>query len=80
MAVREDNLWQSWLFPPCISDFIPGDHICNLVVAVVSCIDVSEIEAKYRDQPGNPAYVSTADAASTAGAGGHRWRMVVAKD
>jgi len=49
-------LGQSWLFPPCISDFIPGDHICNLVVAVVSCIDVSEIEAKYLDQPGNSAY------------------------
>jgi transposase len=56
MAVREDKLGQSWLFPPCISDFIPEDHICNLVVAVVSCIDVSEIEEKYRDQPGNPAY------------------------
>ena len=56
MAVREDKLGQSWLFPPCISDFIPEDHICNLVVAVVSCIDVSEIEEKYLDQPGNPAY------------------------
>jgi transposase len=56
MAVREDKFGQSWLFPPCISDFIPGDHICNLVVAVVSCIDVSEIEAKYLDQPGNSAY------------------------
>ena len=41
---------------PCISDFIPEDHICNLIVAVMSCIDVSEIEAKYLDQPGNPAY------------------------
>jgi len=40
MAVREDKLGQSWLFPPCISDFIPEDHICNLVVAVMSCIDV----------------------------------------
>ena len=56
MAVREDKLGQSWLFPPCISDFIPEDHICNLVVAVMSCVDVSEIEAKYLDQPGNPAY------------------------
>ncbi len=56
MAVREDKLGQSWLFPLCIGDFVPGDHICNLVVAVVSCIDVREIEAKYRDQPGNPAY------------------------
>ena len=56
MAVREDKLGQSWLFPLCISDFIPEDHICNLVVAVMSCIDVSEIEAKYLDQPGNPAY------------------------
>jgi len=71
MAVREDKLGQAWLFPPCISDFISGDHICNLVVAVVSGIGVSEIKAKYLDQPGNPAYVSTADAASTAGTGGY---------
>lgn len=56
MAVREDKLGQSWLFPLCIGDFVPGDHICNLVVAVVSCIDVREIEAEYLDQPGNPAY------------------------
>jgi transposase len=56
MTVREDKIGQSWLFPPCIADFIPEDHICNLVVAVVSCIDVSEIEEKYLDQPGNPAY------------------------
>jgi len=56
MAVREDKFGQSWLFPLCIGDFVPRDHICNLVVAVVSCIDVREIEAEYRDQPGNPAY------------------------
>jgi transposase len=56
MTVREDKIGQSWLFPPFIADFIPADHICNMVVAVVSCIDVSEIEAKYQDQPGNPAY------------------------
>jgi transposase len=56
MTVREDKMGQSWLFPPCISEFVPADHICNLVVAVVSCIDVREIEARYRSGPGNPAY------------------------
>jgi transposase len=56
MTVREDKIGQSWLFPPCIADLIDENHICNLVVAVVSCIDVSEIEEKYLDQPGNPAY------------------------
>lgn len=56
MAVREDKIGQSWLFPPCITDFISEDHICNLVVAVVDNIDVSDIEKKYRSQPGNSAY------------------------
>ena len=56
MAVREDKIGQSWLFPPSIADLIDENHICNLVAAVVACIDVSEIEAKYQDQPGNPAY------------------------
>lgn len=56
MAIREDKIGQSWLFPPCITDFIPEDHICNLVVAVVDNVDVSDIEKKYRFQPGNSAY------------------------
>lgn len=56
MAIREDRIGQSWLFPPCITDFISEDHICNLVVAVVDNVDVSDIEKKYRSQPGNSAY------------------------
>lgn len=56
MAIREDRIGQSWLFPPCITDFIPEDHICNLVVAVVDNVDVSDIEKKYMSQPGNSAY------------------------
>jgi transposase len=56
MAVREDKLGQSWLFPPSVSDFIQVDHICHLVIAIVNSIEVSEIEKKYRFKPGNPAY------------------------
>ena len=56
MTVREDKIWQSWLFPPCIADFIPADHICNLVAAVVGRVEVGEVEKKYRFKPGNPAY------------------------
>ena len=47
---------QSWLLPPAVSDLIPVDHICYLVVAIVNSIDVSEVEKKYRYKPGNPAY------------------------
>ncbi len=47
---------QSWLLPPDISDLIPVDHICYLVIAIVNSIDVSEVEKKYRFKPGNPAY------------------------
>ena len=42
--------------PPSVSDLIPVDHICYLVIAIVNSIDVSEIEKKYRFKPGNPAY------------------------
>lgn len=56
MALRTDRIGQSWLFPPRITDFIPADHICNLVVAVVSSLNVRSIEKKYRCQPGHPAY------------------------
>lgn len=56
MTVREDKIGQSWLFPPCIADFIPADHICNLVAAVVGRVEVGEVEKKYRFKPGNPAY------------------------
>jgi transposase len=56
MTIKEDKIGQSWLFPPCISDFIPQDHICNLVVSVGETVDVSEAEEKYRSKPGNPAY------------------------
>ena len=56
MALRVDRIGQSWLFPPRITDFIPEDHICNLVVAVVSSLKIWSIEKKYRCQPGHPAY------------------------
>jgi transposase len=56
MTVREDKIGQLWLFPPCIADFIPADHICNLVAAVVGRVDVGDVEKRYRSKPGNPAY------------------------
>jgi transposase len=56
MAIRNDKMGQSWLLPPSVSDLIPVDHICYLVIEIVNSIDVSEIEKKYRFKPGNPAY------------------------
>ena len=56
MAIRTDNIGQSWLFPPSITDFVPENHICKLVVAVVDNVDVSDTEKKYKSGPGNPAY------------------------
>ena len=32
------------------------DHICYLVIAIVNCIDVSDVEKKCRSTAGNPAY------------------------
>ncbi len=56
MAIQTDRIGQSWLFPPRITDFIPEDHICNLVVAVVNSLSIWNVEKKYRYQPGHPAY------------------------
>jgi hypothetical protein len=71
MAVREDKLGQSWLFPLCIGDFVPGDHICNLVVAVVSCIDRRSRDRGEVQGSTGKSGVSTADAASTLSAGSY---------
>ena len=56
MAIRDDKMGQSWLLPLSVTDLIPVDHICYLVIAIVNSIDVSELEEKYRFNPGNPAY------------------------
>jgi len=56
MALREDKMGQSWLLPPAVSDLIPQDHICQLVVALVDDLDVNGVEKKYRCMRGNPAY------------------------
>ena len=56
MVIRSDKMGQSWILPPAVTDLIPEDHICHLVVAVVNSIDISGAEQKYRFTPGNPAY------------------------
>jgi len=56
MAIREDKMGQSWLLPPAVSDLIPEEHVCHLVVALVNSVDVSGVGEKYRSTRGNPAY------------------------
>jgi len=56
MAMRNDNMGQSKILPLDISELIPVDHICYLVIAIVNSIDVSDAENKYRSTAGNPAY------------------------
>jgi len=56
MDLREDKSGQTWLMPLKHSDFIPGEHICNFVANPVNEMDLSEINGKYRDTPGKPAY------------------------
>ena len=57
MALREDKMGQCQLLPTSIKDLIPVDHIVNLVIAVVNTIDISEMDERYMDTPGNPAYL-----------------------
>ena len=40
MTIRSDKMGQSWLLPLDISELIPVDHICYLVVAIVNGMDV----------------------------------------
>ena len=56
MAIREDKIGQTWLFPPCINDFMPKNHICNLIVSIIAGINVGKAEDKFKSQPGNSAY------------------------
>jgi len=54
MALREDKRGQTIFLNP--RDMIPKDHICNLVVAIVDNVNVSDIEGEYIGTSGNPAY------------------------
>jgi len=46
--MRNDNMEQSKILPPDISELIPVDHICYRVIAIVNSIDVSDVEKKYQ--------------------------------
>lgn len=54
MAIREDRLGQSIFLNT--ADIVPEKHICRLVEAIVGEIDVSSIEERFMNGPGNPAY------------------------
>lgn len=56
MALRKDKMGQCQVLPTSIKDLIPDNHIVNLVITVIKCMDLGEIEEKYMDTPGNPAY------------------------
>ena len=56
MALRKDKFGQCQLLPTSIKDLIPEDHIVNLCIAVVKCMDLGELEERYVGTPGNPAY------------------------
>jgi len=44
MTILSNKMGLSWLLPPSVSDLIPVDHICYLVIAIVNSIEVCEIE------------------------------------
>jgi transposase len=46
---------QSWLFPPCIEELIPEDHVCYLVESFIESLDFSAFDEKY-DGAGHPTY------------------------
>ena len=56
MALREDNMGQTWLVLRNITEFIPEGHICHLVIALVDGLDVNGVEEKYRGTRGKPVY------------------------
>jgi len=70
MAIREDKLGQSWLFSPCITDFIPKNHICNLIIAIIAEIDIDKVEKKIQIKT-RQSCISKADAIENISAGCH---------
>ena len=44
--ILEDNIGQSKILALDISELIPVDYICYLVIAIVNGIDVSDVEKK----------------------------------
>lgn len=47
---------QSWLFPSCITYFISKNYIYNPIIEIITEIDISEIEKKFKSKPDNLAY------------------------
>ncbi len=56
MAVRPDRMGQTWLFPPSLLDLIPANHICHLVIVIISRLCGKDLNQKYESNPGCPAY------------------------
>src|SRR5664280_2333943 len=56
MAVREDEIGQTWLVPRRVVDFIPENHICFFIANLVDGLDFKKNERKYKYTKGRPAY------------------------
>ena len=41
------NLNDNLLLPPCLGDYLPGNHPARVVSAIIDRLDISEIESGY---------------------------------
>ena len=56
MVLRKDTIGLTFLLPRDIRTMIPDDHVCFFIEKLVNCVDFSEIDFQYRDNPGQKAY------------------------
>jgi transposase len=46
MALRDDNIGQTWLVPRRVVDFIPDNHICFFIANLVQNLDFKKKRTK----------------------------------
>ncbi|WP_409200292.1 IS1182 family transposase [Methanobrevibacter sp. DSM 116169] len=56
MVLKDDTINQQFLVPMDLRDLIPNDHPCYLVQNVVDRMDFTDVDDKYRFNPGAHAY------------------------
>ena len=56
MVLKDDNIDQTFLLPLDIRTMIPDNHVCFFVRKLVDCMDFSDVDCEFKDNPGQKAY------------------------
>lgn len=56
MVLREYRIFQTWLVPKRLTNFIPENQVCYFIANIAEKVDFEKINQKYRQTNGEPAY------------------------